>query len=142
MKIGSAINPIERVSGLQTGCPYDCNIVAVSDVDERDAHEEYCNLRRRGEWFDWTTGEIAGDLVEQYMDVYGDDTEMPWSECAATIGGSVAKAKSMSRPYRLYPGSITTGEWELCCDDRLTIPAGIRLFDPIFWVTQLGLSRN
>lgn len=54
VKFGKAENVKKRLSGLQTGCPYELKLIAVADWPdaEEGAIHSYLNaIRCRGEWF-------------------------------------------------------------------------------------------
>ena len=54
VKIGSAMNPVERYRGIQTASAIDLHLVAVIDggkSEEKALHRRFAEYRRRGEWF-------------------------------------------------------------------------------------------
>ncbi len=62
IKIGVAVNPQKRLSGLQTSHPIPLAILALTPggVDlEREYHERFAEHRLRGEWFDRAPAIIA-----------------------------------------------------------------------------------
>jgi len=64
VKIGVSDNPIRRVSDLQTGCPYELNVIGQIntsdpfDVESR-LHEKYQQREKRGEWYKLSAREKA-----------------------------------------------------------------------------------
>lgn len=56
IKIGSAVDPLERIKTLQTGCPEKLNLLGVIITYgfremESLLHEEFAAFRTQGEWF-------------------------------------------------------------------------------------------
>lgn len=55
VKIGKSLNPVHRVSSLQTGCPDEIRVLLVLDGDrESELHEALAEFHLRGEWFNGT----------------------------------------------------------------------------------------
>ena len=59
-KVGVSENALDRVKGLQTGCPFDLTVEMTCTMPSRLAaytaeaqiHQTLCNQRVRGEWFE------------------------------------------------------------------------------------------
>jgi hypothetical protein len=68
-KIGKSNNPINRVSKLQTGSPYQIRLYTTIKVEgdwstvEQALHDAYADDRIHGEWFDISEAELR-NLVE------------------------------------------------------------------------------
>lgn len=58
VKIGTSTDVLSRLSGVQTGCPIECQIVGLAaggrDI-ERALHEMFAPHRTYGEWFRYTS---------------------------------------------------------------------------------------
>lgn len=57
VKIGHSINPQKRLMELKTGNPFQLEVLAVIEGDdkkERELHEKFKDLRLAGEWFSYT----------------------------------------------------------------------------------------
>ncbi len=70
-KIGitTAITPLDRVKALQTGMPFELELVAAIPVKdagtaERYLHDTYKEYRVRGEWFDFTDDMLTEVLAK------------------------------------------------------------------------------
>lgn len=66
IKIGYSESPLSRVSGMQTGNPYELQLIAVIPGDtglESYLHERFADMRVRGEWFKET------GLLEVFVNV-------------------------------------------------------------------------
>jgi len=64
VKIGVSENPKQRVSSLQTGCPYKISVIGQINTStpfevETRLHERYNKRKKRGEWYDLTAREKA-----------------------------------------------------------------------------------
>lgn len=57
MKIGQSVNPLRRMKELP-GDPRVVAVIASSAISEADAHKEFAEFRRIGEWFDVTEAEV------------------------------------------------------------------------------------
>lgn len=65
VKIGVAVDPIARLLTLQTGCPFDMQLIGVApgkDKEETELHRLFMQDHYRGEWFVWTK------QIEQYVE--------------------------------------------------------------------------
>jgi len=54
IKIGYAKDPYKRISAVQTGCPFDLEILKVFEGNltlEKQLHDKYKKYHLRGEWF-------------------------------------------------------------------------------------------
>jgi len=62
VKIGVCINLSKRLSGLQTSCPVELEVLCIfysdGEIVERKLHRRFFKHRVRGEWF-----ELEGDLL-------------------------------------------------------------------------------
>lgn len=55
VKIGVALDPVVRLTTMQSACPYQLRLYATvpgGRVQERVYHRRFASLRMRGEWFD------------------------------------------------------------------------------------------
>jgi hypothetical protein len=69
VKIGRAENPAERVKGLQTGNPYEVELLGVfdgNDSEERRLHAAFSPFHHKFEWFFLT--KTIRSFVEQHCD--------------------------------------------------------------------------
>lgn len=85
-KIGiTTCNPLTRLGGIQTGCPFKVEIewaIQVSGIkgEEKGLHECYSDKHVRGEWYN-LTGEDIECIKLSYLAVY--ETVADVRECAA-----------------------------------------------------------
>lgn len=68
IKIGVSNNPKERVDQLQTASPYELRVLGEIHTNEpftveSHLHEKYSHRKKRGEWYQLTTGERGRLLV-------------------------------------------------------------------------------
>jgi hypothetical protein len=130
VKIGSAIRPLRRLKELQTGCPFDLELVAVSDKYEYGLHDQFRRLRTRmnGEWFEWQCGTIHRWLCNQWFKTYGDShliTEDKVREIAGKFGVPEQRIRDFVAPYSEF---LTEGAFKLAMDERTSCRTGMRLF--------------
>ena len=64
VKIGVSDNPSRRAGDLQTGCPYEIQVIGQINTREPFAveshlHDKYERRQKRGEWYDLTAREKA-----------------------------------------------------------------------------------
>jgi len=62
VKIGVSTNPKQRIDKLQTGCPYELDLLGVIETDspfevESNLHEKYDGRQKQGEWYNLSTRE-------------------------------------------------------------------------------------
>jgi DNA-binding CsgD family transcriptional regulator len=63
IKIGAASDVEKRRRSLQTGCPYELEIVKIIDKDvEMELQEKYHDYHVRGEWYELELG-VMGDTL-------------------------------------------------------------------------------
>jgi hypothetical protein len=130
VKIGSAIRPLKRLKELQTGCPYDLKLAAVSDMNEYCLHEKFRRIRTRikGEWFNWECGTIHRWLCNQWFENYGNAniiSSEKANEIAETMGISEIRLRKFVEPYSEH---FTEGAFKFTMHEKSTIRSGIRLF--------------
>ena len=56
-KIGYSTNPLNRMSSVQTGCPYKLKFLLIikgNMLMEQELHKKYANQRLNGEWFSYS----------------------------------------------------------------------------------------
>lgn len=56
-KIGYSTNPTNRISGIQTGCPYKLKFLLIikgNMLMEQELHKKYAKQRLNGEWFSYS----------------------------------------------------------------------------------------
>mgnify|MGYP000586049724 CR=1 FL=1 len=60
IKIGRSVNPVQRISTLETACPYELHLmgfIKTNDAPQLEArlHEKYETYQKSGEWYNLPT---------------------------------------------------------------------------------------
>lgn len=103
-KIGMTIRePLKRVKGMSTGCPYKLHIVgwfeAIDPMKaERRVHKELHEYRTKGEWFQLETSQVI-KLLEKYRSVY--DVTLNFERYYSTVAKPVNNAIECDSPNNI-----------------------------------------
>lgn len=95
VKIGTSVNPYERLRGLQCACPVELVLAGCREgtyAEEREIHLKHARLRRIGEWFD--------DSILKHLDL---DVEPPPAKERTNGAGGVRgrSQRGVSRGSRM-----------------------------------------
>jgi hypothetical protein len=83
-KIGKALNIDNRLSALQTGCPFELRVVSFIETDlntevEKHLHQKYSNNNFRGEWFH--LGKIELQEIKELKDTIESNLQIALFQC-------------------------------------------------------------
>ena len=113
-KIGSTDNIKQRISSLQTSCPFDLELIASRDGDcilERQIHQAALHLHKVREWF-----HLSDELVALFKQSYADSVSQETHRDIIKAVGHAAIADATDRPITTVRSwdqrnSIPVSEW-------------------------------
>jgi len=113
-KIGSTDNIKQRISSLQTSCPFDLELIASRDGDcalERQIHQAAKHLHKAREWF-----HLSDELVALFKQSYADPVFQNTHRDIIKAVGHAVIADATSRPITTVRSwdmrnSIPSSEW-------------------------------
>lgn len=133
-KIGKAIAPHDRLAALQTGCPFELELLATRaepDAFERQCHRHFADRRHFREWFSFDAA-----MLEEFLALRFDPKLMPEKLLRAPI--DMLDGMSIEE-FRAGISQIENSITRLLMRIRLAVAEGE---SPASFARKAGLHRN